>query len=341
MTEITADREIPESDGLKSTGDWRPTARLKAAPVFVWPPRPLAFLKYLVSNPGYFMPRNIWYMGLALVTWFYLTPEMAVMKTFQVDWVAWIYGRNLAMMLVVFGGWHYRFYIRKAQGTAYMLNKNLPLGKHRRFLFGDQVWDNMFWTIVSGCTVWTAYEVVTLWAFANEYVPYLHWEDSPVWFVVLFLAIPFMRDAHFYLVHRWLHSRALYRRFHQLHHRNVDINPWSGLAMHPVEHVLYFSAILLHWVVISNPLHAIFTVQSTALVPALAHSGFDKYVLGGKYVLPLGQRYFHFLHHKHFECNYGGEHAVPMDAWFNSFHDGSPEDDDRIQERRKKAFARA
>ena len=111
--------------------------------------------------------------------------------------------------------------------------------------------------------------------------------------------------------------------------------------MHPVEHLLYFSAILLHWVVLSHPLHAIFNIQATGLAPALAHSGFDKFVLHGKYILPLGQRYFHYLHHKRFECNYGGEHAVPMDAWFDSFHDGTPEADARIKERLKQAHAQA
>ena len=120
----------------------------------------------------------------------------------------------------------------------------------------------------------------------------------------------------------------------------MDIGPWSGLAMLPVEHLLYFSAIALHCVVISHPVHAIFNIQATALAPALAHAGFDKYLFAGKTALPLGQRYFHFLHHKYFECNYGGDHAVPMDKWFGSFHDGTPEADALMKERRSRAHAR-
>ena len=34
--------------------------------------------------------------------------------------------------------------------------------------------------------------------------------------------------------------------------------------------------------------------------------------------------YFHYLHHRYFDCNYGTT-LVPMDRWFGSFHDGSPE----------------
>ena len=32
--------------------------------------------------------------------------------------------------------------------------------------------------------------------------------------------------------------------------------------------------------------------------------------------------YFHYLHHKYFECNYG-ELTSPLDKWFGSFHDGT------------------
>ena len=42
--------------------------------------------------------------------------------------------------------------------------------------------------------------------------------------------------------------------------------------------------------------------------------------------------YFHYLHHKHFECNYGAE-LVPLDAWLGTFHDGSKEAEKRMNER--------
>ena len=102
----------------------------------------------------------------------------------------------------------------------------------------------MFHSVVSGCTIWTSYEVITMWAFANDFLPFLSWEASPFLFVALFLVIPIFRDAHFYLVHRILHFKFLYKHVHALHHKNIDIGPWSGLAMHPIEHLLYFSGVL-------------------------------------------------------------------------------------------------
>ena len=320
------------------TEKWEPL-KIETPPLFVWPPRPISLVKYIFGYPGYFLPRNICYMVLALFTWFFLTPALNEMKTFQLDWIAFIYGRNLILMLLIFGGWHLRFHTIKAQGRKYSFNKSWPKEKHRRFLFNNQVHDNMFYSIISGCSIWSGYEVITMWAFANNFIPFLSWETSPTWFILLFLAIPVFRDAHFYLVHRVLHIKFLYKHVHALHHKNIDIGPWSGLAMHPFEHFLYFSGILIHWVALSHPLHAILHVQATGLTPALGHLGFDKYLFRGETPLTLGQRYFHYLHHKYFECNYGGDGTVPMDKWFGSFHDGTEEAHELMKQRRKRAHA--
>jgi sterol desaturase/sphingolipid hydroxylase (fatty acid hydroxylase superfamily) len=259
------------------------------------------------------------------------------MKTFQWDWVAIVYGRNLGLTFLVFGGLHWRFYTRSAQGERFMLNRKAPTVSHPRFLFGNQVRENMFWTAGSAVAVWSAYEVVTLWAFANGYIPMLNWEAHPVYFVALFCAIPIIRDAHFYLVHRLLHVRWLYRNVHQLHHKNMDIGPWSGMSMHPVEHILYFSGALLHWVLLSHPLHVIFHVQATGLSPAMGHVGYHKWMKKDGTSASIGQRYFHYLHHRYFECNYGGDGTVPLDKWFGTWHDGTPESHATMRDRRKEA----
>ena len=327
---------MPDSLTL-TMADPPPATPIAAPPVFVWPPRPAALAKFLFGNPGYFLPLNVLYMALAVVTWLALTPDLSRMKTFAWDWVLIVYAQNLAFTLLVYGGLHLRFYTLKAQGIRFMLNRREPTASHRRFLFGNQVRENMFWTAVSGVGIWTAYQTVTYWAFANDYIPMLNWSAHPVYFVLLFCAIPMIRDAHFYFIHRALHHPLLYGRFHALHHKNTDIGPWSGMSMHPVEHVLYFSGILIHWVVLSHPLHAIFHLQQTGLAPALGHVGFHKLLTRHDTVHAIGQRYFHFLHHRYFECNYGGDGTVPLDKWFGSWHDGTPESHDIMRARRASA----
>ena len=61
--------------------------------------------------------------------------------------------------------------------------------------------------------------------------------------------------------------------------------------------------------------------QHTALTPAAGHSGFE-----GKLAEQVSfGSYFHYLHHRHFDCNYG-ESTLPLDKWFGSFEDGSRTD---------------
>ena len=61
--------------------------------------------------------------------------------------------------------------------------------------------------------------------------------------------------------------------------------------MHPVEHVIYFSTVLIYWVVPSHPIHALFTLLFVALMPAPGHAGFDQLVVTGKAKVP--SNFFH------------------------------------------------
>jgi hypothetical protein len=247
MSDAALDRRRERKAG------WRPPELLKTPPVFVWPPRPGGFLKWFFGMPGYLWPWNCAYAAIALFTWLALTPDLTAMRTFGVGWVATLFARNLGLLIVVVSAWHLRLYVQQAQGTDYKYSGRWLAKGNSAFLFGDQLWDNVFWTIVSAVPIWTAYEAVTLWAQANGYIPYVSWRTHPIYCVALMLFIPLFREVHFYLVHRLLHWPPLYRTVHSLHHANVNPGPWSGMAMHPVEHLLYFSGVLLHWVLPSHP----------------------------------------------------------------------------------------
>ena len=41
--------------------------------------------------------------------------------------------------------------------------------------------------------------------------------------------------------------------------------------------------------------------------------------------------YMHYLHHKYFNVNYGGDGLVPFDRVFGTYHDGSKESDIRFK----------
>ena len=84
------------------------------------------------------------------------------------------------------------------------------------------------------------------------------------WFVLMLLIAPIIHMLHFYVGHRLLHVKALYKHVHSLHHRNVQVGPWSGLSMHPVEHVIYFSTIVVQWLIALHPLNALHQIHLAA-----------------------------------------------------------------------------
>ena len=72
-------------------------------------------------------------------------------------------------------------------------------------------------------------------------------------------------------------------------------------------------------------MHFMFHSQRTALMALYGHSGFAELVVNEKtdFTIPHAT-YFHYLHHKYFECNYG-DLTIPFDKWFGSFYDGTKE----------------
>jgi sterol desaturase/sphingolipid hydroxylase (fatty acid hydroxylase superfamily) len=307
-------------------GDWRPDEPIELPPTIAWPPRPLATLKWLFGFPGYLWPMNALWFAISLVTWFFLTPDLSSMQGFEVWWIALLFARNFALVLALFGGLHLYFYVFKAQGEATKFSlKPLATGS-KRFLFSDQVRDNMVRSLAGGVPVITAYEAITYWGFANGYLGFHGFDASPalfwVWAAFLVVAAPVIHAVHFYFVHRLLHWRPLYKSVHHIHHLNVEVGPWSGLAMHPAEQALYFSTVVVGWLVAPHPLIALFQIHIAAFSPALGHSGFEKLLIGGKLGVDSGN-YFHYLHHRYFECNYGGS-VAPLDKLFGTFHDGTP-----------------
>ncbi len=54
----------------------------------------LGFLK------GYFLPWNVSWMALSAIYWFFLTPSVGTLKTFAPGWIALIYLRNSAAVLI-------------------------------------------------------------------------------------------------------------------------------------------------------------------------------------------------------------------------------------------------
>ncbi|HVG47095.1 MAG TPA: sterol desaturase family protein [Rubellimicrobium sp.] len=317
-------------------GDWTPNEPLRPAPVFVWPLRPLAALRWL---PSYFLPWNVLFMGFAAVTWFWLTPSADTLRTLAPGWVLWILLRNTVGVALFYGLFQWHFYTRRRQGTAFKYEGKWPDGPNETFLFKSQLKENLLLTFVFGVPIWSAYEVLALWAWANGVGAWTTFGANPLWLVGFGLLVPFIHELHFYLVHRLIHWGPLYRHIHSVHHNSVNPAPFSSLSMHPVEHLLYFSGVLLHLMLPSHPLLALYALNFAGYGAVVGHIGFDR-IVAGEGVAMDTHAYNHHLHHRYFEVNYS-EGLVPFDRLFGTFHDGSKAGDAAMQARFKAKRERA
>jgi sterol desaturase/sphingolipid hydroxylase (fatty acid hydroxylase superfamily) len=236
-------------------------------------------------------------------------------------WIALLFICNEALAAGCYGAWHYVLYARRFQGNRYKYNANWPRESSDLFLFGRPLASNVFWSLCSGVPIWTAYLVLTLWAQATGIAPVTSWSGSPVYCGFLLFGLVFFHAIHFYVIHRIIHWAPLYNAVHYLHHANVNPGPWSGLAMHPVEQLFYFSGVLLLWVVPATPIHVLYFVTLVGLAPAEGHCGFGKVVVGGSSYST--DNFYHYLHHKYFRVNFGDSLLIPLDRMFGTFHDGT------------------
>ena len=316
-----------ERDGLADgmprdeRGFWKPDKDIGAPnPVFSWPPKPLEVAKWLKE---YLWPFTLIYMIVGILTWLYLTPEMARMTEFRTGWILEIFLRNQLMLIALASALHLRMWTQKAQGYQYKWSLNW-MSKSRKFLWNDQVRDNIFWSIASAGTIWTGFEVALLYAYANGFIPYIDPREHPVSFVLILFLAPLWYNLYFYWAHRFLHTRFMYKLVHHVHHRNIDVGPWSGVSQHPIEHIFMYASMLIHPLIGAHPLHMIFQGQAVTFGSIVGHGGFEEIVIKDGVTISSYGNYWHSLHHRFFECNYG-EPTVPFDHLFGTNCDGSPE----------------
>jgi len=315
-------------------GEWQPGSLPAPSPLFSWPPKLGKIAKHILGYNGVLWPINLFVALISIAIWQWFTPSLEQTATFRIGWIALIYVRNVVLLIVICGGLHLRQYMLRAQGLKYRYTDKWLAKNDGKFLFRNQTYDNIFWNVTSGAIIWTAYEAFSLWLYGNNVIPMITFSSRPIYFVLLMVGVIYLRLIHFYFVHRLIHWPPLYKSSHYLHHKNVNIGPWSGITMHPIEHVLYFSGAILHWIIPSHPVHMIFHLIHAGTTAGIGHVGFHRLVGKGDSGLQT-DFYFHYLHHRYFTVNFGDE-SVPLDKWFGTHLDGSQEELKAMMERRKR-----
>ena len=250
-----------ERDREAERWHYHPKGPVPLNPLFSWPPRPAAVLRWYRGAWMEITSLTLCFL-LALAVYAWMLPPLAEMGEFRPGWMLRVWLANLLPQAAVAGGLHWWLYMRKGQGMQKKFDKRDLSRGNGTFTFKNQVLDNIWWTLGSAITVATVYQWGIYWLMANGWVPVVTFAEAPVWCVVWMLFIPMWSGLHFYWVHRLEHHPKLYKHVHAVHHRNVNIGPWSGISNHWYENLLYFTTYFIHLIVPSHPLHLL---PSTAM----------------------------------------------------------------------------
>ncbi len=320
-------------------GDWTPNQALEIAPF--WTGKFSKLGSFLIE---YLWPWNTFHMIVSLGYWFLLIePNLEAFKSFSWQWTLILYAVNAGGIFLLYGSIELFYYVKRKQGTRFKYNHKFPSENPSDvFWFKSQNLDNLLRSFFVSIPIWTLIQTLFLFCFANgiHAFAWLGWEQNWIWLVVLTLLVPAIHEIHFFCGHWVIHQGVLYKWIHSVHHNSINPSPWSSMSMHPVEGAFFFSEVLWHLLIPSNPIVAMFQLNSTAYGAINGHIGFDKLELTDETTMN-SHAYAHYLHHKYFEVNYGGDGLVPLDKWFGTWHDGTKEADELMKERFRKKKERA
>jgi len=131
--------------GESKSWNWHPDIPIKTSPLFEFPPKPMASLKWVAST---WLPITEFglYVLLGIGVWFWLQPPLDETTNLAFEWVGAIWARNIIMMKVFATLLHLWLYTWRKQGDDMRYMRNAPTAEGKKFFGGRQLVDNVFWT---------------------------------------------------------------------------------------------------------------------------------------------------------------------------------------------------
>jgi len=111
-------------------------------------------------------------------------------------------------------------------------------------------------------------------------------------------------------------GKWLYKNVHYLHHQSRNIQPLSGISMHPIEGLIYESAVFVPLLFIHHPMLINLIKIDLTYAAVIDHDGHDYPGHGG---------WFHTVHHLKIKANYGSP-SLPFDWLFGTHDPGDSKD---------------
>ena len=131
------------------------------------------------------------------------------------------------------------------------------------------------------------------------------WPVAAAWVV----GIVVFTDAWFYGWHRLLHTPWLFRHVHVVHHRSVDVNPFSSYSFHAFEGFILGAWVVPAALLLPIPMPALVVVQVIGLLNNVcSHLGYELLPAWWVRLPPFkwtASSTYHNLHHQRLHGNYG------------------------------------
>ena len=133
----------------KSMWAFTPPLPLNTSPYFHFPSKIVDWVGWLMRS---WLPltERLVFFALAWGSWVWLTPQLEAGAPLSLSWISIVWAKNLGLMVTLAGGLHLYLYRWGRQGKALKFDTSMSNKDSRRFTFGNQVYDNMFWTLVRG-----------------------------------------------------------------------------------------------------------------------------------------------------------------------------------------------
>jgi sterol desaturase/sphingolipid hydroxylase (fatty acid hydroxylase superfamily) len=147
-------------------------------------------------------------------------------------------------------------------------------------------------------------------------------EHGWLWLAISFFVVLIWHETYFYWIHRAMHSRMLFRRFHRVHHESREPSPFAAFSFHPLEAFLESLPFLM--LVLFVPVHVgvlfAFTFFSLAM-NVLGHLGLELVPERKRDRAPwrfVNTASVHAWHHAKLRGNYG-LYSTIWDRWMGTY----------------------
>jgi Delta7-sterol 5-desaturase len=137
---------------------------------------------------------------------------------------------------------------------------------------------------------------------------YTNYAEHPLLSYAGFFILLIIDDTWFYWMHRLLHHPKIYRHIHAVHHKSVDVNPFTSMSFHALEPFLL--TLWIFPVAFFVPTYApiLGLIQIWGLLDNIkSHLGYEFFPkkFNKSWLRFLTSSTYHNMHHSKFMGNYG------------------------------------